>query len=422
MRNARFSIGIGLLCAIGMTVGMFRLASVAYAETTAPQRMVYNGHLLNADGTAVTTAVSVRFSFWDSSDAVSGDVTATGAINVGAAYYADWYEVHTVTPNSDGYFTLEMGSATGLPDFSAMEASLFLSLYLQVEVKAASGADTVYEILDRDAADDTVDRAPLLAVPFSLNSDLLDGRDTGTGSGSIPVLLSGGLLDVSAVPSGTNRGDFIVDADDSVQTGTIDLQFGTTLGAKLSYDVDQLQFTFNDDVEIQGNLSVSGGVQLGAYAPGSGTGAGTLRFTGSDVQAYDGTAWKNLSDGPTFVGVTSVSTDGSFGTGSLVGYQAANNFCANTYAGSHMCQVGELITTISSDVTAFLGSSNAWAAEGAPGYTSDSNDCRGWTSADNSDLGAWWEFSTDGGATVSDGGGQGFLTNCAVTQPIACCR
>jgi len=412
-------IGIAM---IGVAVLAVTHHSMAMAATTAPQKMVYNGHLLDADGAAVTSEVSVRFSFWSSTDYATGDVTATGAIHVGAANYADWIEEHTVTPNSDGYFTVDLGSSTALPDFSAMETSTFLNLHIQVEVKGSSEADTAYELLDKDGSDSSVDRAPLLSVPFALNADLVDGRDTGTGSGSIPVLLTGGLLSVSAVPGGTNEDVFILDSDDSRNDGSVTLQFGDTLTKQISYDIDNSYFNFNDDVNVQGNVSVSGGVQLGSYAPGSGTGAGTLRYSDSDVQAYDGTSWRNLTDGPTLVGLTASSTDGSFSTGSLVGYQAANNICANTYPGSHMCQVNELISTISSDVSLFSAASNGWTAEGAPGYTSDSNDCRGWTSADNADLGAWWEFSTDGGATIADGGGQGFLTNCAVEQPIACCR
>ena len=87
-----------------------------------------------------------------------------------------------------------------------------------------------------------------------------------------------------------------------------------------------------------------------------------------------------------------------------------------------MCQVDEIIATVEQDMTAFSGEENGWASMGAPGYTADANDCAGWTSADESYLGSWWEFSSDGGVTVAPGGGKGFLTNCAVSQPIACCR
>ncbi|MCF7845090.1 MAG: hypothetical protein K9M03_04675 [Kiritimatiellales bacterium] len=405
-----------------MLLAAFVVIPVAMAATTAPQKLVYNGHLLDSSGAAITTSHSVRFSFWTSADYVSTDVTATGSLNITAGTYADWNETFTVTPNSSGYFNVELGSSTSLPDFSAMSDDTLKNLHLQVEVKAASSADTAYELLDRDSSNDSLDRAPLLSVPFALNSDLLDGHDTGTASGSIPVLLTGGLLDSAVIPGATDQDSFVIDSDDSVISGNINLQFGQSLAKVLSYDVDSTYFNFNDDVYIQGNLTVTGAVTVGNYDQGSGTGAGALRWTGSDFEGYDGTNWKSLTSGDKFVGVTTTTMSGSFSTGSLVGYQAANDFCADQFAGSHMCQVDEIITTIDKDVTAFAGSSNAWVAEGAPGYTSDSNDCQGWTSNNNSHLGAWWEFSTDAGVSVASGGGQGYLTNCAVVQSIACCR
>ena len=87
-----------------------------------------------------------------------------------------------------------------------------------------------------------------------------------------------------------------------------------------------------------------------------------------------------------------------------------------------MCQTSEIITTIDANITDFSGASNGWMAEGAPGDIADSNDCRGWTSSGASILGAWWEFSVDAGVSIANGGGAGFLTNCSVPQPIACCR
>lgn len=426
-RNQRnqlsFPIGfLGFLGFLGFFCSFYFGAQIALAATTAPQKLVYNGHLLNAAGTAISTSHSVRFSFWTSADYVATDVTATGALDTSASTYAGWNETFTVTPNSSGYFNVELGSGTALPDFSAMSTSTLTNLHLQVEVKAASDEDTSYELLDRDTSNESLDRAPLLSVPFALNADLLDGRDTGTASGSIPVLLTGGLLPISTIPGGTNEDTFTLDSDDSVADGSISLQFGQSLAKKLSFDVGSSVFNFSASVVVQGNITASGGVTVGDYAPGTGTGAGTLRWTGSDFEGYDGTNWKSITSGEKFIGVTTTTMSGSFSTGSLVGYQAANSFCDDDFAGSNMCQVSDIITTIADDTTVFLGSASAWTAEGAPGYTSDSNDCKGWTSGSGAHLGAWWEFSTDSGVSVADGGGMGYLTNCAVVQAIACCR
>jgi hypothetical protein len=237
------------------------------AETTAPQRVIYNGHLLDSSGTAITTQHKIRFSYWTSTDSVSGDVTATGAINIGATEYGSWYEEHTVTPNSDGYFSVELGSVTALPDYSALSVTTLLNLHLQVEVKLATSADTSYELLDRDSSDDLIDRSPVRSVPFSLNANLLDRRAVGTGSGSIPHLGSGGSL----LQSGTMENRFTIDTDNS-SGGTLYLRFGASLGKELSYEQDNTYFNFNDDVNIQGNLTLTGlinGIDISTLAAGS---------------------------------------------------------------------------------------------------------------------------------------------------------
>lgn len=406
-----------VLCLAATTAAL----QTANMLTTVPQKMVYNGHLLNSSGEPITTGHSVRFSIWSSPDFRLSEIASDGSIATGTGSYAGWQETHNVTPNAQGYFSVELGSVNSLFDISTMPRDTLMGLYLQVEVKTIAAADTAFEVLDIDSADDDNDRSPLLSVPFALNADYLDQREIGTGSGDIVILQEGGIFPTGVIPGGTDQTQFIIDFGNISSSGLISLQFGQQLGKTLSYNIDDGWFEFNDDLFVEGNLTVSGGLIVGNYEPGTGTGAGAIRFTGTDFEGYDGSNWKSLTGGGYFVGVSSWTSAGSFGTGSLVGYQAANNICSLEYSGSHMCQIGEVIATIDKNINLFSGAYNAWVAEGAPGFTSDSNDCRGWTSDNGDHLGAWWEYSTDGGVTTSNGGGQGFLTNCAVVQPIACC-
>ncbi len=53
------------------------------------------------------------------------------------------------------------------------------------------------------------------------------------------------------------RDNFVIDADDTAQSA-ISLQFGKTLAKKLEYDIANGRFNFNDNVRIQGNLTVTG--------------------------------------------------------------------------------------------------------------------------------------------------------------------
>jgi len=256
-----------LLFGILMSVMCVICIPIVSAATTAPQKIIYNGHLLDSTGNAITVEHSIRFSYWTSTDYIDGDVTATGAINTGAANYASWTELHTVTPNSDGYFSVELGSVTALPDFSAMSVTTLLNLHMQVEVKSSADADTSFELLDRNSADNTIDRSPVRSVPFALNSNLLDRREVGSSSGAISFLGSGGFLR----EAGTLADRFTIDTDNSTG-GVLTLRFGGDLGKELTYDQENAFFRFNDDVDIQGDLTISGlinGVDISSLSAGS---------------------------------------------------------------------------------------------------------------------------------------------------------
>ncbi|MDD5056069.1 MAG: hypothetical protein PHZ00_07445, partial [Candidatus Peribacteraceae bacterium] len=243
-------------------IGLFGLLMTlapgrAHAAGTVPQKMVYNGQLLNSAGQSITGSQSIRFSYWSSSDAVSSDTTGAGAINPDAPAYAGWQETHTVTPDAHGYFSVELGSLTPLPDLSALPAATLMSLFLQVEVKPVAAAETLFELLDIDPTSDQIDRSGMLSVPFALNADRVDQRHVGTGSGNIAILGSGGVLPTAIVPGGTNSGAFVLDVDGNA-SGDLTLQFGGLLQKTLSYSVEDGTFRFNDSVDIRGNLTVTG--------------------------------------------------------------------------------------------------------------------------------------------------------------------
>ncbi len=270
------------------SLGIFFWLTTAYAfaATTAPLRHIYNGRLLNSAGTALTTAHTIRLSYWTSADHVSSDTTEAGAIDTSASTFAGWNEVHTVTPNSDGYFSLELGSVTTLPTMDSLSVSTLLSLFLQVEVKAASDADTSYELLDSNASSATIDRSPVFSVPFALNADMVDQRDVGTGSGSIPLLESGAVLAKTALPAGLTRDIFTIDSDDSASEPT--LRFGDALAKTLSFTNGA--FRFNDDLLIAGSLTIdqdlSSGTGILVDSEATGAPAIAIDIQGSAVSPH----------------------------------------------------------------------------------------------------------------------------------------
>lgn len=316
MTDARAYAGrntLRILLAFILLVVLLLRAHQAFAQSSTPLKYVYNAHLLDSSGNAITTQHTIRFSWWSSQDYTSADTTGTGAVNTGQATYAGWQEVHTVTPDSNGHFSVELGSITSLPDLSSYTAAQLQSLYLQVEVKSAANPDTSYELLDVNGADASVDRSAIDAVPFAQNADMVDLRHVGSGSGSIPVLQQGGTLNFSAIPGGTNADAFIIDANNS--TGSVTLQFGATLAKTLTYDNADSRFEFNDDVYISGNLTVTGlvnGINLSTLTTlenshlkvSSGAGltvniaGGSYRINGSTTN-HSGTSGLSVSDNST---------------------------------------------------------------------------------------------------------------------------
>lgn len=256
-KTKRRMIVIVVISTIAAIIACLLPITAHAANQTTPLLRAYNGTLLDSSGNAITSAVSIRFSYWKSADYVNTDTTGTGAINTGATNYVGWQEVQTVTPTSKGTFSLNLGAVTPLIDLSSLPVDTLTHLFLQVEVKMATDPDTSYELLDVNSSSDTVDRSQVTSVPFARNSDLLDQHDTGTGSGNIPVLEFGGRLPISTMAGGTNLGTFTIDADDT-ETSDITLQFGTALGKKLTYSVTQGLFIFNASVKVQGNLTVTG--------------------------------------------------------------------------------------------------------------------------------------------------------------------
>ena len=240
------------ISAILIATGIMLVPAVqGWAQTTGPQNFIYNGHLLDTDGDPLTTSHTIRTSWWNTADYLAGDVTGTGAINESATGYIAWKEEDVFTPDTNGYFSVEIG----FPNFQTMTPAQLASLYVQVEVKATGSADTAYELLDINPGSATIDRSSIESVPFAINADMLDQRHVGTASGSIPVLQSGGVLSQSAIPSGLTLNSFAIDSDAS-STGSITLTLGS--GGTLVYNVSTRQFELNRSTSVQGDMTVTG--------------------------------------------------------------------------------------------------------------------------------------------------------------------
>ena len=258
-----------------LTVILTLILSASYfvlhpaSASNVPDTILYTSRLSDKAGKPITTAHDIRFSMRKSADFIayqiresseasesesttetgetsedsdatetsdisendesteSGDITKTGEINTAAITYAGWQEVHTVTPDRDGNFSIELGSITALPDtFDALNQQ-----YLQIEVKVSGADDTTYQLLDvnGDNGADSIDRQAIRSIPFAHQAKYANGSTEET---------------------------FTIDADDTQTTGQIQLQFGTLLAQFLAYDLDLSKFILSDDLEVQGSIEV----------------------------------------------------------------------------------------------------------------------------------------------------------------------
>ena len=245
---------------MGLILVVFLNAATSFAATTTPQRMIYEARLLDSTGSnPLTSNHSFRFSFWSQSAVNTGDISS-GTINTAATNYSGWQEVQSTLPSSNGFVTFELGSVTPLPQIDSTK-----HLYIQVEIKESGHPDTAYEVLDREPANPLIDRAPIGSVPYALNADTVDNAEIGLNDGDLALLSTGGVFPIQTIPGGTNEDVFILDQDDG-STTSIELQFGNSLGKIFSWDLVNDYFNFNDDVNIEGDLTLTGtvdGVDVG---------------------------------------------------------------------------------------------------------------------------------------------------------------
>jgi hypothetical protein len=287
--------------------------------------------LTDAAGVPITSAQSVRFSLWTDSDWDAADIDVLGNINPLAGGYAGWQETHTVTPNTQGIFTVQLGSINTFPNFT-----LSTHQYLEVDVKPSASPNTSFEVLDPDGnTANLTDRKPYLSSPYAINADTVDNHDAGNSPNNVPVLDAFGKLVFGVLPDGVNADTYTLDADNNAPGNSITLQFGNIVAEYLRWNNPLSRFELSDDLNINGNLTFSGSGNI--------TGAtidGTLNtITNIPVTAlapytkkvrlspeYDGSALK--ADGSTNNGIMSVDYEDLGGTNKHTFYRWITNLSA----------------------------------------------------------------------------------------------
>lgn len=268
-RTTRFRIARRVVFVIVLIGMLFFMAINAFAVTTTPNLIPYEGILRDNTATPITVSQDFRFSFWLDSDFIAGvDRDGSGAIPGAAPGFSGYSEVQSVTPDAAGFFQVNIGAVSGtIPDFITTT-----HLYLQVEVKPTGSPDTAYETLDIDGIDNADDRQALGTLPYARNADFIDNAELGTSAGNIATLGAGDVFPTTFIPGGTDANDFLIDANDDAP-GVTRLSFGALLNNQiLQFDPDGVAigdgwFDFTDDVNIQGDLTVVGTVNGQTLGP-----------------------------------------------------------------------------------------------------------------------------------------------------------
>lgn len=223
-------------------------------SAAAPYQLTYTAKLTNAASAPITTAQSIRFSLWKTADWVATDVDGLGAINILAPDYGGWQETHVVTPNSEGIFTVQLGTINTLPNFTVSNHR-----FLEVDVKPSAAPNTSYEVLDPDGnTSNAIDRKPFNSAPYAINADTLDNHAADNSANNIPVLDALGKLVYGVLPDGVNADTFTLDIDDNAPANVITLQFGNALAEYLRWNNPSNQFEFSSSLGINGDLTFTG--------------------------------------------------------------------------------------------------------------------------------------------------------------------
>lgn len=121
-----------------------------------------------------------------------------------------------------------------------------------------------------------------------------------------------------------------------------------------------------------------------------------------------------------FVGESNTSFD------QVLDYVKANQLCENSsdpvVQGSHICTPAEMSNSYNhgipgvSSIFTYTGSPTLWINSGPPGFTANSNDCKGWTAVNsplsNPNYGTVWNFKNQFGS----------LLPCDTGKKFACCK
>jgi len=158
----------------------FVLTPVLTVHAAVPTFINYQSRLRDSSSNAVTSATTIQFSIYNDSSSGSPSDTASSA---GSLLWTETYDQASgscvqISPDSEGYFTVELSSCTSFPSYLDFSNS---GLYIGVKI----GSDS-----------EATPRAELGTAPFAFTADHVSGTGQSAIGTTTPV--SGAVATIEA--------------------------------------------------------------------------------------------------------------------------------------------------------------------------------------------------------------------------------
>ncbi|MFP4119063.1 MAG: hypothetical protein ACLFTH_03335 [Candidatus Woesearchaeota archaeon] len=383
-RNSRFVVFL-----LVMALSFVLISAFAFASSDS---LTVHGRLTNKTGSVLTGTHTITFSIYNQASGGSPLWTSTESVTTDArGVYSKVLTGVDVDFDQDLYLGIRIGSdAEMTPRLEITSSpSSFTTRGLDASINSSHNISIVNNTLFVDTSNQRIGigtSSPSTALEINGSVNI-----SGSNALSVYEICLDGQCQTSWPSGGGSSGaGWSNSSVTTTETGlNIDVDSGVLY---VNASSDRVGINNHDP---QHDLDVSG----------------TVAATEVCIDDNCQTSWP--SGMATFHNTTSATYTGDMG-----GYSAANANCDAEFPGSHLCTVDEILNTINAKDVSIISewAGTAWLAGGPPGYTANANDCKGFTSDSSSNLGKFWDFDD----TTDEG--VGWMTNCANTKPLACCK
>ena len=197
---------------MAIALAFLPLADIPFAKAAIPQTINYQSRLLTPSGSAVTSTTAIQFSFY--LDAVAGS-PSDGASQSGPLVWKEVYDQGTgtcsmITPDSGGYFFLQLGSCNPFPAYLDFSETMYVGVKVGSDVEATP-------------------RVQLASHPYALNAQRVNSLEATTTAAANSLLALDSDLNFNIATGTFMGGGLEVNGTSTLQNLTFTTATGTSL-------------------------------------------------------------------------------------------------------------------------------------------------------------------------------------------------